>query len=313
MSGIVKIILIILGVLVVIAVLAAVYFLVLQDGSSDEVPTLVATAEPVVIPSPQPDTPEPEPDAAATVPTEVDEVNVWGRIQQSGVMQVGISADYPPFEFYSNDFQLDGFDVALMEEIGQFMEVEIEFSDISFGGLFDALLVYQVDAAISAISYTTEREALVDFSDVYFVSEDAVLVTAESNVGQLTRVEDLAEYRVGVQSGTVFENWLQTELIDTGLMPESNLFIYQNMDLAIRQLSSNLTDMVVMDLPPAELAVSSGEFRIAGQGLNRQLFAVAVPQGAGELQEAINEALQELWDAGQPNGLRRRHGIRSRS
>ena len=298
MSGILKIILIVLGIIVVVAVLAAVYFLVLQPGSDEALPTLVPTAEAVAIPSQPPEPPEPDtddPDAGAVV---IDEVDVWARIQESGTMLVGVSADYPPFEFYTGDFQLDGFDVALMEDIGQILEVDIEFSDISFGGLFDALAVYQVDLAISAISYTPEREALVDFSDVYFVSEDAVLVTEESSVSQLNDVEELAAYRIGVQAGTVYENWLRTELVDTGLMPETNLFIYQNMDLAVSQLASGLTDMVVLDLPPAEVATSSGEFRIAASGLNRQLFAVALPQGASELQVAVNDALQELWDSG---------------
>jgi hypothetical protein len=44
--------------------------------------------------------------------------------------------------------------------------------------------------------------------------------------------------------------------------------------------------------------VSTGDFRIAGQGLNRQLFALALPLGAGELQAAVNDALQQLWDSG---------------
>jgi polar amino acid transport system substrate-binding protein len=304
MSGILKIILIVLGIILVVAVLAALYFLVLQPSSDETVPTLVPTAEPVEIPSQPPEPGEPpEPDTEDSDAAVIDEVDVWSRIQESGTMLVGISADYPPFEFYTNDFQLDGFDIALIEEVGQLMEVEIEFSDISFGGLFDALAVYQVDLAISAISHTPEREDLVDFSDIYFVSEDAVLVTSESSVGQLNDVENLAAYRIGVQSGTVYENWLRAELVDTGLMPETNLFIYQNMDLAISQLASGLTDMVVLDLPPAEVATSSGEFRIAASGLNRQLFAVALPQGAGELQAAVNEALQELWDSGRMEEL----------
>lgn len=298
MSGIVKVILVILGIVVVVAVLAAVYFLVFQSGSPAELPTLAPTADPLTIPSPPPDTSTPEPDEGDPTPDVSSEVDVWERIQQSGVMTVGVSADYPPFEFYDGGFELDGFDVAMMNEIGQIIGFEVVYSDISFGGLLDALVVYQVDAAISAISYTPEREALVDFSDVYFVSEDAVLVSIESDVGQLTDVEDLADFRIGVQGGTVFEKWLRTELIDTGLMPETNLFIYQNMDLAVRQLSSDLTDMVVMDLPPAEVAVSSGDFRIAGQGLNRQLFAIAVPQGADELRATINEALGELQASG---------------
>ncbi len=298
MSGILKLILIILGIVFVAAIILALYFFVFQGGGTEPIPTLVPTADSISIPSVAPGTPTPETEAGDADVADIDTVDVWTRIQEDGVIRVGVSADYPPFEFYTTDFQLAGFDIALIQEVAQIMGLDIQFSDISFGGLFDALLVYQIDLAISAISYTPERESLVDFSDVYFVSEDAVLVTEDSTVGRLNSVEDLAAYRIGVQGSTVFENWLRTELVNTGLMRETNLFVYQNMDLAISQLDSGLTDMVVMDLPPAEVAVSTGDFRIAGQGLNRQLFALALPLGAGDLQAAVNDALQQLWDSG---------------
>lgn len=296
MSGIVKIVLIILGIVLLVAVALAMYVLFFQGNGDEALPSLVPSAEPVTVPSLTPNRPEPAEGGADA--GDIAQVDVWARIQESSTMLVGLSADYPPFEYYTSGFQLAGFDVALMEEIGEILGVDVEFSDIAFGGLFDALAVYQVDAAISAISYTQERETLVDFSDVYLVSEDAVLVNDTWSAGQISAVEDLAPYRIGVQGGTVYEKWLRTELVESGLMPETNLFIYQNMDLAVSQLSSALTDMVVMDLPPAEVAASSGAFRIAAQGLNRQLFAVAMPQGAGELQEAINDALEQLWDSG---------------
>ncbi len=301
MSGIVKIILTILGIVLLVAVVVTSYLLFVQDGGVEVLPTLLPSDEPVAVPSLTPQPPEPDEDNAGDAG--IDEVDVWARVQESGAIQVGVSADYPPFEYYSADFQLAGFDIALMEDIGEILALDVAFSDIAFGGLFDALTIHQVDAAISAISYTPEREMLVDFSDVYLVSEDAVLVNDASAIGQLNAVEDLAPYRIGVQGGTVYEKWLRTELVESGLMPETNLFIYQNMDLAVGQLSSSLTDMVVMDLPPAELAVSSGAFRIAAQGLNRQLFAVAMPQGAIELQAAINDALEQLWDSGRVEEL----------
>jgi polar amino acid transport system substrate-binding protein len=92
----------------------------------------------------------------------------WSRIQAAGKIVVGTSADYPPFEYYI-DFQADGFDIALMREIGQRLGVEIEIKDFAFDGLGSALQLNQIDVAIAAISITPEREGFVDFSDVYYV------------------------------------------------------------------------------------------------------------------------------------------------
>ncbi len=99
----------------------------------------------------------------------------WARIQETGKMVVGTSADYPPFESYGEDFEIVGFDPALIKAIAVNMGVEVELRDFAFDGLGAALQVGQIDAAIAAISVTEEREQQVDFSHIYYVSQDAVL------------------------------------------------------------------------------------------------------------------------------------------
>jgi polar amino acid transport system substrate-binding protein len=101
----------------------------------------------------------------------------WPRVQDAGKIVIGTAADYEPFEFYNSNFALDGFDIALMQELGKRMGVEVEFKDFAFDGLLDALALGQVDAAIGAISVTPERQAQVDFSNLYYVGDDVALVT----------------------------------------------------------------------------------------------------------------------------------------
>ena len=61
----------------------------------------------------------------------------WDRIQQAGKLVIGTAADYPPFEFYNSDFELDGFDIALAKALGEELGVEVEFNDYAFDGLLD--------------------------------------------------------------------------------------------------------------------------------------------------------------------------------
>lgn len=236
------------------------------------------TATPV--PTPEPATPTPIPDA-------------WSRIQQAGKMVVGTSADYPPFEFYDSNFKFDGFDIALMGEIGKKLGVEIEFNDFAFDGLGGALFLGQIDAAISAISVTAEREELVDFSSVYYVGEEAVLAAADSAL-QISKVEDLSDLRVGVQSGSVYEAYAQNELVDTGILPESNLLLYVDIQQGIKDLGRGLVDIVILDLAVAEDSVSQAGVKIVAQGLSEQDFAIALPKGQVALRRVINQALNEL-------------------
>jgi heat shock protein HslJ len=119
-----------------------------------------------------PETTQP-PAEATPVPPAVD--SSWERIQAAGKMIVGTSADYPPFESRVGESQIDGFDIALMDEIGRRLGVSIEYHDLPFDALGPALLQGQMDAAIAAIAKTPEREAYADFSSVYLVDKGAAL------------------------------------------------------------------------------------------------------------------------------------------
>ena len=150
MSTIVKII---IGVLIALAVIAVcviggVFVYRLVSGPEE------ATATPM-------------PTAGATVPstveTEVDDS--WDRVQEAGKIVVGTAADYPPFEYFVDGLKIDGFDIALMDEIGRRLGVQIEWHNFAFDGLGGALQLKQIDAAIAAVSITPERESVVDFTN----------------------------------------------------------------------------------------------------------------------------------------------------
>ncbi len=132
---------------------------------------------------------------------------------------VGTSADYYPFEYYTPDFRIDGFDIALIREIGQRLGMEVEIRDFAFDGLGGALELGQIDVAVAAISITTERAAQVDFSDIYFVGEDGVLASDASDIEEVTSADELGEYLVGVQSGSVYEDLIEKNLVETGILP----------------------------------------------------------------------------------------------
>jgi heat shock protein HslJ len=59
-----------------------------------------------------------------------------------------------------------------------------------------------------------------------------------------------------------------------------------------------MIDYVLADLQPAEAAVETGAFKIAGEGVNKQLISIAMPQGATRLQSELNTALLQLQNSG---------------
>lgn len=224
--------------------------------------------------------------------------DVWANVQQAGKIVVGTSADYPPFAFYNDKFQLDGFDIALMNAIGEKLGVQVEFNDFAFDGLGGALQMGQIDAAIAAISVTPERQEQVDFSNVYYVGADALLVAADSPLTSLTIDDDLTDLRLAVQAGTVYETFARDSLVEPGLMPERNLLVYTDIEQAVNDLQRRRVDAVLLDRQPALAFEASGNVRNIGKGLNPQNFAIAMAQGQDPLRRVINQALNQLQDEG---------------
>jgi len=232
-------------------------------------------------------------------PPPVGEADIWERVEESGTLIVGTSADYPPFAYYTSDYQIDGFDMAVIRELGKRLGVEVEVKDMAFEGLLGALQIQQIDLAIAAISSTPERETVVDFSNPYFVSEDAILANkgAPALVG-VTSIDQLAGYRVGVQQSTLYERWLMEELVDTGKTAVTNIHLYNQADQAVTALSNGELDFVVLDLPPATLATNAMNVLLVGSGLNRQRFAIAMGAGQSEMQKRVNTVLVEMQNEG---------------
>ena len=243
------------------------------------------------------------PSQTEPIASQVPAGNDWNDIRRSGKMIVGVAADYPPFEYYNPQFQIDGFDPALMKEIGLKLGVQIVLVDFAFEGLGSALTVGQIDAAISAISVTPERQALVDFSDVYLVGEDGILAREGTNIPPITSLDQLSLYKVGVQSNSVYESLILSTLVNTAKMPQANLFSYSRADAGVLDLKSGKIDLFMLDLQPAKTFVAQGGLVLAGQNLNQQLYAIAIRKGSVDLLKNINLALTELNNEGKINEL----------
>jgi hypothetical protein len=74
------------------------------------------------------------------------------------------------------------------------------------------------------------KNQCVDFSNIYFVAEDAVLAKASVQV-TVNSPQDLAGERVGLQDASVYQQGAQTNLVDTGLTAHSQLIVYLDADV----------------------------------------------------------------------------------
>ena len=231
------------------------------------------------------------PAAPTAAPIAADDA--WSRIQKSGVIRVGSPLDNPPFNLRNDEFQPDGFDVALMNELATRLGLKAQFDDYGFDGLLGALQLDQIDAAIAAMAITPARQEVADFTSAYYVGEDIVLAAVDSPITQIADAADVAMRRVGVQRGTVYETWLLNNLVATKLMPRENVKAYASPADAVAALGKGQVDLVVMDREPGLSVASEGKAKEVGKSLYQQDYAIAVPKGSS-LAPQLNRALAKL-------------------
>ena len=220
-------------------------------------------------------------------------------IKQAGLIKVGTSADYPPFEYVDDTGAKVGFDIMLMEEIAKRLGVKLEWVDMPFDSLIAAVQGGKIDAAISAFNYTEERDKMIDFSEPYYTSEDAFVV-ADGFAGKIEKPEDAAQYIVGVQTGTTQDSWLTDNLVKTGQLPETNLFRYDRVDQAIQDLKNGRIEVLMADFVPAQALIKQqGGMQVVYKGvLSSGPMNIVIPNEDAALAAEINKIIQQLQQEG---------------
>jgi ABC-type amino acid transport substrate-binding protein len=204
-------------------------------------------------------------------------------------LTVGSDIPYPPFE-QGKPGEYTGFDIELMEAIGEKIGRKAEFQDTSFETIFRDVAQGKFNAVISAATITEEREKAVDFSNPYYLSEQAVLVKEGSDV---KTISDLEGQTVAAQQGTTGLELAKEELGDSEIRP------FPEGPDAVNALKAGTVEGVIIDAPVAQNAVEkSGGVEIAEKIPTEEEYGIAVAQGDTELLDEINKGLEEVMDDG---------------
>ncbi len=217
--------------------------------------------------------------------------DTWAQVQSRGKIRVGISTDTAPFAYYTAQFQPDGFDVAVLRNVGHELGVHVEFHDFASDGLAAALQSEQIDAAV--VRVTTATQAFDRLSNVFFFGDDSIVAADNSGVTSIASPAGLKNLRVGVVQGSIYQPWLNR------IPPAESLTVYARGRNAIADLRSQAIDVAVFDRVTAQSVIAMGGVHQVGQGLYRQELAIGTGPGGQNLLSRLNDALAKIQQAGQ--------------
>jgi ABC-type amino acid transport substrate-binding protein len=171
--------------------------------------------------------------------------------------------------------------------------------DMPFDSLIAAVQEGKIDMSISAFNYSDERAQKIDFSEAYYNSEDAYIV-ADSFTGQIAKPEDIANFKVGVQTGTTQDTWLTDNLVKTGKLAETNLSRYDRADQAAMDLKNGRIDVWMADYVPGQAMVQQlGGLKVIYKGvLSSGPMNIVMPKGDTALVAEVNKIIKQLDSEG---------------
>lgn len=232
------------------------------------------------------------------------------KVQEKGTIVVGMECAYAPYNWaqttaneytvaIQNNMYADGYDVQVAKKIAEHLGVKLVIQPLEWDGLIPALNANSIDLVIAGMSPTAERKESIDFSDTYYDSNLVMVIRADGNYTNATKISDFAGAKITGQLNTFHYSVIdqiagvqkQTALPDFAALTSS--------------LKSGTIDGYVCEEPGAISAVTAySEFKYIefaeGNGFkyNPEDASISVGLRKGStLTEKVNEALAKISKA----------------
>jgi len=232
------------------------------------------------------------PDACAT-----DQLNLLSP----GTLTVGTdSPAYPPWFVDNDPSNGKGYEsavtYAVAEQLG-FTADQVTWVKVPFNTSYKPG-DKNFDFDINQISITPQRAEVVDFSDGYYSATQAVIALKDSDIAGVTSLADLADYKLGAQTGTT-----SLTAVRETIKPSTEPAVFEDTNAAKQALLNGQVDGIVADLPTAfyitaaeiEDSVIAGQFQpVTGE---QEQFGMLFQKG-NPLVDCVNQALAALTSDG---------------
>lgn len=260
--------------------------------TQDPVPTLIP---PTLVPQPAPPAEE-----------ELSATSAVARIAESGIVNVGILYNEPPFSELNIRGFVSGYDADIANSMANVWGVDTNFVQITRDPRQTASMLQQgtIDVVIAAQIHHRELDPYMEFSQTYHLSQKSVMVLTDNPAEALN---DLASNRLGVVVATPAEESLRMWQERTGIAVE--IQTYLTLDRAYRALVSGEINGLV-DSEHHLLRVASANLeaiRILAEPIEVEPYAIGFLRQDASLRDMINRTLHHLTAIGRMDEIQQVH------
>ena len=224
---------------------------------------------------------------------------------ESSVLRVGMECDYAPFNWtqvsdsdtavaISSVDYADGYDVVIASKLAAALGMEVQIVKTDWDSLIPSLNAGAIDCIIVGMTETPERAEAVNFTTPYYESDMVVIVKADSDLVNITSIQELSGRNVLGQINTTYDDVIEQI---QGVNHMTPLATYPRMILS---LQAGEADAITAELPVANGVVAANPdlaiVRFAeGQGFVVDTsVSIAVAKQNTELLNNLQNALNSI-------------------
>ena len=203
-------------------------------------------------------------------------------------LNIGVDSTFPPFAFLLED-KVSGFDIDIAGEIAKRLGMELKISQVSWNEIFDRVNDEGIDAIISGVSISAERQKTTDFSDPYYILEFISLTLNSSNI---TLREELVNKKVGMLKN-------EMENLSADVLSNYSITGYDDVVTLIKGLKAEEIQGIIISIPIGVkiLIEDPDTYRYINKIESGIKYSIVLKKGS-PLTEKINQVLKEIEDDG---------------
>ncbi|MNE22246.1 transporter substrate-binding domain-containing protein [Agrobacterium tumefaciens] len=203
---------------------------------------------------------------------------------------------YPPLQFIDpKSGEAIGWEYDAMKEIARRLNFKLEYQNISWDAMIQAVSAGQYDIGMTGISIKDDRKEKVDFSAPYMRSEMFMLVRADEI--RFTDAKSFAAFEkglVGAQAGTTPFYTAVYDVLD-GNEQNPRLRLMETFGASVQALKTGDVDLVLTDGVAGKgyVDAANGTLKLIGEPLGGDDFGFIFKKGS-DLVAPVNAAIAAL-------------------
>lgn len=224
---------------------------------------------------------------------------------------VGVDSANRPWSFVDDNGTYTGFDVEMMEWIGEQSGFEVEFTD-EFSWLTNIYAVNSgdLDMWASSMAITPERLQYVAFSDPYYATGIVVGVRPDSTL----TMEDFDDpgARIATVAGSTYATWLEDYLgraMFDAKTREGSVVLELRPEVMSESLASGVYDFVVLGEALISDDSNAGVMKVLFVEPEAEQLGVAMANGNYVLQTMVNDGVRNFIASGKRAELAEKYAL----